>query len=71
MTYETIIDELKEYCRASGLKPSTVCVRALNDSRYVERHQRRLDALERDANKIRRYISQNPIPFKRGRLGAS
>lgn len=62
MTYETILEELKDYCRATGLKPSTVCVRALNDSRYVARHQRRLDALNRDANKIRQYMAENPAP---------
>jgi hypothetical protein len=62
MTHETILEELEDYCRATGLKPSTVCVRALNDSRYVARHQRRLDALNRDANKIRQYMAENPAP---------
>ena len=60
MTHETILQELEEYCCATGLKPSTVCVRALNDSRYVARHKRRLDALDRDAEKIRRYMRDNP-----------
>lgn len=62
MGYETIIDELHGYCAKIGLKPSTVCVRALNDSRYVQRHTRRIEALNRDAEKIRRYIAANPPP---------
>lgn len=60
MTHETILEELEDYCRAAGLKASTVCVRALNDSRYVARHRRRLEALDRDAEKIRRFIADNP-----------
>lgn len=60
MSYQTILTELDEYCREAGLKASTVCVRALNDSRYVERHHRRLAALERDAGRIREYIREHP-----------
>lgn len=60
MTYNSILNELDEYCAAAGLKPSTVCVRALNDSRYVTRHNRRIEVLERDAQKIRDYIAANP-----------
>lgn len=60
MTYQTILEEIEEYCALAGLKPSTVCVRALNDSRYVQRHQRRLEVLERDAEKIRDFIRANP-----------
>ena len=70
MTYETILNELNEYCLAAGLKPSTVCVRALNDSRYVARHQRRLAALERDADKIRAYMTENPPSLAVDRLAA-
>jgi len=68
MSYQTILLELDEYCREAGLKASTVCVRALNDSRYVERHHRRLAALERDAVKIRQYIRENPPERKHDHL---
>lgn len=68
MTHETILEELEDYCRATGLKPSTVCVRALNDSRYVARHQRRLNALNRDANKIRKYMADNPATVATGQV---
>lgn len=64
MTYLTIIAELEEYCRRAGLKASTVCVKALNDSRYPTRHARRLEVLDRDANKLRRYMKDNPPPEK-------
>jgi len=60
MKHESVIDELHAYCEEVGLKASTVCVRALNDSRYVSRHERRLDALERDAQRLRQYMKDNP-----------
>lgn len=60
MTHETILLELDEYCRRAGLKSSTVCVRALNDSRFPERCQRKIDSLERDAMRLRRYMAENP-----------
>lgn len=62
MTHEEIIDELKDYCRATGLKPSTVCVRALNDSRYVARRERSVARLSRDADRLRKYMADNPAP---------
>lgn len=62
MSYDTLLDDLSAYCRAKGWKASTVCVRALNDGRYPARHQRRLDVLERDANKIRQFMADNPPP---------
>ncbi|MGR3605304.1 hypothetical protein [Sulfitobacter sp.] len=61
MSYENILNELEAYCALSGLKPSTICVRALNDSRYVARHKKRLAALDADAEKIRQYIAANPV----------
>ena len=60
MTYATLLEELDAYCRAKGWKASTVCLRALNDGRYPARHQRRLDALERDAAKLRQFMADNP-----------
>lgn len=60
MSHETILAELEEYCERVGLKPSTVCVRALNDSRYVKRHHRRLEVLDRDAEKLRQYMVNHP-----------
>ncbi|MFU1606573.1 XRE family transcriptional regulator [Sulfitobacter pontiacus] len=62
MSYKTILAELEEYCGKTGLKPSTVCVRALNDSRYVTRHLRRIAALDKDAQKIRNYMAAHPAP---------
>lgn len=58
----TIMEELDAYCSAVGKKPSTICVRALNDSRYPARHGRRIAALERDAKKLRMFMAENPPP---------
>jgi hypothetical protein len=60
MTHETLLDELNDYCARVGLKSSTVCVRALNDSRYPARHLRRVDAMARDAERLRKFMRENP-----------
>lgn len=68
MTHDTILDELDEYCSQTGLKRSTVCLRALNDGKYITRYYRRLEVLTRDAEKIRQYMKDNPpaVPDRKG-----
>lgn len=55
-----IFDELSDYCDASGVSPATVCLRALNNSRFVERHRRRVDKIAQDEADLREYMRQNP-----------
>lgn len=62
MKFLTIMDELDAYCAATGRKQSTVCVRALNDSRYPTRHARRIEVLERDAEILRAFMAEHPVP---------
>ncbi len=61
MTYPDIISELEDYCGATGLKPSTVCVRALENSRFYEREKRRAEMLAEKARLIRAYMTANPV----------
>ena len=68
MKHEHILVELEAYCKSVGLKPSTVCVRALNDSRYAKRMKRRLEALERDAERLRQYMAENPPTFQKDKV---
>lgn len=60
MKFLSIMDELANYCAQVGCKASTICVKVLNDSRYPKRHARRLEVLARDAEKLRRYMADNP-----------
>jgi len=60
MSHETLLKDLDDYCQKAGVKPSTVCVRAVNDSRYPQRHQSRLDKIRADDKKIRAYMAANP-----------
>lgn len=60
MTEGDLISELNDYCRRTGWKQSTVCVRALGDSRFVDRYRRRLERTARDAEKLRSYMAENP-----------
>lgn len=60
MTNEQFITEIEAYCKDANLKPSTVCVRALGNSRFFDRLKRRTVKIEQDVNKIREYMAQNP-----------
>ena len=60
MLHEDLLSELNDYCRRTGFKASTVCVRALGDSRFVGRYRRRLERTARDAEKLRRYMAEHP-----------
>jgi len=60
MVTDDLLSELTDYCRRTGFKASTVCVRALGDSRFVERYRRRLVRTAQDAEKLRRYMADNP-----------
>ena len=60
MNDDALLRELEEYCRLAGLKASTVCVRALNDSRFVSRHRRRLDRIAQDSLLLRQFMTENP-----------
>lgn len=62
MDYAKLATDLEEYCKKKGLAPSTVCVRALGDSRYLDRLRRRLEVLERDDSKIRDFMREHPAP---------
>ncbi|WP_457650853.1 hypothetical protein [Profundibacter sp.] len=60
MQHDDLISELNDYCRRTGFKASTVCVRALGDSRFVDRYRRRLERTAVDAEKLRRYMAEHP-----------
>lgn len=60
MRQDTIITEVEDYCRKAGISPSTLTVRVLGNSRFLERMRRRLDKAEEDAQKLRRFMQQNP-----------
>jgi hypothetical protein len=60
MLHDDLLDELERYHRLTGLAVSTICVRAINDSRFVARHQRRLRNIAKDAYRIRKYMAENP-----------
>ena len=60
MTFLDLPADVLAYCDAVNLAPSTVCVRAVGDSRYLTRHQKRIEALQRDEQKLRDFMRANP-----------
>lgn len=57
---QDIIDEIQAYCEAAGISPSTLGVRALGNSRYFDRLQRRIEKTAEDADRLRAYMAENP-----------
>lgn len=59
---ESIIAEIEDYSRHTGWEPSTICIRALNNSRWYKRmvKSRRYPAPQ--AEKLRQYMKDNPPP---------
>lgn len=60
MSTEHLLEKIDTYCRAAGISPSTLGVRAVGNSRLYERLQARK---ERDAalvEKVEAYIAANP-----------
>lgn len=62
MEQKTLIDEIRDYCARANIEPSTLGVRALGNSRIMDRLERRIDRLETDEKRLRDYMAANPAP---------
>lgn len=62
MTAQELISEIDSYCTKAGITPATLCVRAIGNSRFYPRLLRRIENDARVAEKIRQFISENPVP---------
>lgn len=70
MAQKSLIEEIREYCAAAGIEPSTLGLRALGNSRIVDRIERRLERIETDETKLRNYMAANP-PKSETQAGAA
>lgn len=57
---DTIIKEMRAYCEEARISPSTLSMRALGSSRFMQRLERRLEKLDEDRRKLRAYMAANP-----------
>lgn len=60
MDDKDLLNEIDDYCRKTGFKPSTVCMRALGDSRFMARHTRRANQIQKDTARLRKYMADHP-----------
>lgn len=60
MDPNTIISDLDDYSRKTGLKPPTICQYALGDARLYERLKKRSEKLKDQAERLRAYMAANP-----------
>jgi len=63
--HQDILRELDAYAKAVGIDTSTVCRKATGNPRLHERLARRLQSLSRDAERLRKFMVENP-PVKPG-----
>ncbi|MDF2140837.1 hypothetical protein [Paenirhodobacter sp. CAU 1674] len=57
-----LLDEIRQYCERAGISPSTLGVRALGNSRFFDRLQRKADKISEDAERLRKFMENNPPP---------
>lgn len=57
---QILLDEITAYCAASGTKPSTFGLKALGNSRFVDRLRRRIARSAEDAKTVRAFMLANP-----------
>lgn len=58
----SLIAEITDYCERAGISASTLGVRALGNSRFLDRFTRKTEKAEEDALKVRAYMAANPAP---------
>lgn len=67
-----IVDEAQEYCRKTGISLATLAVRALGNSRFFGRHERRMEKIEEDSQRLRAFMAANPAePVEQKERGAA
>lgn len=62
MSAPEIIAEIQQYCAATGLKPSSVCQKAFQNPHYLDRLVARMERLETELARFRRFKAENPPP---------
>lgn len=62
MDAQNIITEIRAYSAAVGQKTTTVCQRVFKNPRYLERLAARLERLEEEGERFKRYAAENPPP---------
>lgn len=65
MENDTLIKELETYSALRGLGVSTVCLKALNNSRFADRYERGKKKMAADAKSLRKFMADNP-PISEG-----
>lgn len=57
---DQLLEEVRRYCAASGISASTLAVRALDNSRFFDRLERRIEREAEEARRLRAYMKSNP-----------
>jgi hypothetical protein len=55
-----LLNEIRAFCAAIGIKPTTFGLRAVNDGGFVPRLESGGECLPRTAEKVRAYMRANP-----------
>jgi len=58
--HHDILRELDEYAALAKVDPSTVCRKATGNPRLRERLAKRIERMSADADRLRKYMAENP-----------
>jgi hypothetical protein len=60
MEHKSLITEIELYCARANISPSTLGVRVLGNSRFLDRLKRRVEKGDKDAEALRAFMAENP-----------
>ncbi|MFD1913821.1 hypothetical protein ACFSGJ_16525 [Halodurantibacterium flavum] len=69
MESKALIQTIESYCEAVGISPTTLGVKVLGNSRFLDRLKSRAARDEEAARRLIAYMAENPAPKTSG--GAS
>jgi len=56
------IEAVNSHCAQRGITPATLCGLATGNKRLLPRLMRRAETIERDIERVQRFIAANPPP---------
>lgn len=65
MEHENLIQEIEEYCAATGQAPSSFCLNVVRNGALYKRLKAGGDCGVKQLDKIRKYIRENPADAPR------
>ena len=68
---DDLVDEIRQYCAAAGIRPTTFGAYAVGDGKLIRRLEAGGEIMPRTTRKIRAFIAENPPKTAETNRGAA